>query len=329
MKIMLRNIFDFEQLHEEGKEVAVQSNFALVAFPSPNAHRPIHFYTTKADTDASHGFDIQPYTAGEKKTPRDATKEEHQAMVKHALAAIESGGLKKVVVSRTKQMPIKKTMHDWLHVYGKLCEAHSKAMVYWFKENDTMWMGATPELLLKKNDTHYETMSLAGTQTHHAGEPLENVKWTDKDLHEQHLVTEYIVEKLHAIGAFDVQKNGPHTSPAGQLVHLKTNIQFQYTGTTDSLLQALHPTPAVCGMPVEQAKKFIEKEEPHARAFYTGYLGAMHENNQAEYYVNLRCMQIGHDTVTLYAGGGIVIGSEAEKEWEETERKMETLMKQL
>ncbi len=329
MKMILRNIWDFEQLHEEGKEVVKQSNFALVAFPSPNAHRPIHYYSLSEKENASHGFDAQPYNKDENKEAYDVSKTEHEAIVSKALAAIASEELKKVVVSRTKQLPIKKNMHDWLHVFGNLCMAHSKAMVYWFRENGTIWMGATPELLLKKNDTHYETMALAGTQVHAANEPLEKIKWSEKDLHEQQLVTDYIVEKLHSIGAFDVQQNGPHTSPAGQLVHLKTNIQFQYTGTTDSLLNALHPTPAVCGMPVENAKIFIDQQEPHARSFYTGYLGATHENEQAEYYVNLRCMQINNDTVTLYAGGGIVRGSAAEKEWDETERKMETLLKHL
>jgi len=140
----------------------------------------------------------------------------------------------------------------------------------------------------------------------------------------------------------------PTTSIAGNVVHLKTEIG----GTINTrlcdvlcLIKKLHPTPAVCGLPKDDAKKFIKNYENYDREFYAGFLGEINfsedffnqeikEINKStkkntDLYVNLRCMKIVEDIVSIYVGGGITIDSIPEEEWKETQYKAETLMQIL
>ena len=90
------------------------------------------------------------------------------------------------------------------------------------------------------------------------------------------------------------------------------------------LLKALHPTPAVGGMPKDLSKEFILQNEGYDRTFYAGFMG-FDNGNEAEYFVNLRCAQLFSNKVKLYVGGGIMPDSIPEKEWKETEMKSKTI----
>ena len=97
------------------------------------------------------------------------------------------------------------------------------------------------------------------------------------------------------------------------------------------LLNKLHPTPAVCGLPKETAKNFILEHEGYDRSFYTGFLGEINLNSGGEksanthLFVNLRCMELFEDKAVLFVGGGITNDSNNEKEWEETVAKSSTM----
>ena len=93
-------------------------------------------------------------------------------------------------------------------------------------------------------------------------------------------------------------------------------------------VSSLHPTPAVCGLPMKAAKDFIIKNEGYNREFYTGFLGALNfENEKTELFVNLRCMQyVENKKLALYVGGGITKDSNATLEWDETENKTKTML---
>ena len=95
------------------------------------------------------------------------------------------------------------------------------------------------------------------------------------------------------------------------------------------VLDKLHPTPAICGVPMEEAREFIVANEGYDRSYYSGIVGLLDADNGTELYVNLRCMQIGSEYARLYAGGGILSSSEVDEEWEETERKLATMRKIL
>ena len=91
------------------------------------------------------------------------------------------------------------------------------------------------------------------------------------------------------------------------------------------LLQELHPTTAVCGMPKEEAFRFIPDNEGYDRSYYSGFTGWLDTEGHTDIYVNLRCMEIKPGEAILYAGGGILASSEVESEWMETGDKMNTM----
>jgi len=131
----------------------------------------------------------------------------------------------------------------------------------------------------------------------------------------------------------EIQISPPKTSRAGNLMHLKTEIQGIVNENTNlnEIVLLLHPTPAVCGLPKDKAIHFINESEGYNRDFYAGYLGEINYNNPTEtdLYVNLRCMQIQKKTdnyqAHLYIGCGITKDSIPENEWIETENKAMTL----
>lgn len=228
----------------------------------------------------------------------------------------ESNTSKKVVISRIKEIP--NDGIDLIQTFKKLHFTYPKAYVYlWFTPDEGLWIGASPELLLEEENLEIKTVSLAGTLP-------KDENWTSKEIHEQQVVTDYIVSKLKE--TTDLKVDGPHTVDAGFFNHLKSYISAKVLAYNQvkSILQEMHPTPAVCGMPKKNAKDFILKNEGYDRKFYAGYFGYK-TPTKSLYFVNLRCAQVFANVVKLYVGGGIMPDSIPEKEWTETEMKSKTI----
>jgi len=238
------------------------------------------------------------------------------------IEAIQNGGPQKAVFSRA--MSIAAPAFNPVEAFEKLVEKYPNAFTYLaFLPGIGCWMGATPEVLALEKRTHWETVALAGTQRLN-GQPLHSIEWGQKEIHEQQLVTDYIEAHLEGI---DCEKNGPFTQQAGQIVHLKTTFHLPKKATyLGDRLRQLHPTPAVCGLPQQEALQLILQLEPHVREYYTGYLGPVNSPDGTALFVNLRCMKVNSNELTLFVGGGITSGSIPEKEWEETAHKAETLL---
>jgi len=242
--------------------------------------------------------------------------EKYLQLITKTVQELNTTNTKKIVISRIKE--INNNHIDLIKTYINLHQAYPKAYLYlWFTEKNGLWLGASPELLLKEKYLKIETVSLAGTLP-------KNENWTSKEIHEQQVVTDYIVEKLNA--ANNLVVDGPHTIDAGFFNHLKSNISANVKeySEVEIILNQLHPTPAVCGMPKEDAKKFILENEGYDRKFYAGYFGYK-SPNESLYFVNLRCAQVFNDLIKLYVGGGIMPDSNPEKEWLETEMKSKTI----
>ena len=176
-------------------------------------------------------------------------------------------------------------------------------------------------------DKRFRTVSLAGTQPYGA---TDSVKWEEKEIQEQQIVTDYITSNLESI-ADTVVISKVKTVRAGNLLHLSTEITGNLNKDNDlySIVNQLHPTPAVCGMPKDIAKRFIMKNEGYEREFYTGFLGELNMNNCSNLFVNLRCMKAYTSKMSLFLGGGITLGSIAEKEWQETVEKSKVMKRVL
>jgi isochorismate synthase len=163
---------------------------------------------------------------------------------------------------------------------------------------------------------------------------IKSVAWTEKEIEEQAMVSRYIINCFKKIRLREYEEHGPRTASAGNLLHLKTEYEVDMKATNfpqlgSVMLKLLHPTSAVCGMPLNNALEFLNKNEGYDRQFYSGYLGPVNFRNESHIFVNLRCMQIHERQATLYAGAGVTIDSIPEKELEETEMKMDTLQKVL
>lgn len=187
------------------------------------------------------------------------------------------------------------------------------------------WLMATPETLLSREDDCWRTMALAGTMPGNVKAP-----WSDKNVREQRYVSAYIRAILERM-AVNIEESRPHTVTAGSVVHLQTDFRFTLpTATTlGSLLDALHPTPAVCGLPKEQALRFILRHEHTDRRYYAGFAGPLGIGRTTHLYVSLRCMELFAHSFRLYAGGGLISDSIEQQEWEETEAKLMTMQSLL
>lgn len=251
-------------------------------------------------------------------------KREHLELVAKGLEEIKGGRLKKVVLSKKWELPMSKEpvelLKNLLHRYpGAFCHLvhHPKL---------GMWCGATPESLVRIKDGKLRSMSLAGTLPYvEGGKP----HWGAKELEEQNMVTEYIVERL---GPFlKGLEFGPQESiRAGQLWHLCSQIKgtLLEDANVGELIKSLHPTPAVAGLPKQAAVDFILGNENYDRSFYTGFLGEINLEGPRDIslFVNLRCMELKGDRAFVFAGGGITSASDPQKEWVEIQNKSRTVL---
>ncbi|MBI9067747.1 MAG: isochorismate synthase [Salinivirgaceae bacterium] len=255
----------------------------------------------------------------------ELSKKEHISQVNDFIKIFKNTDIKKAVLSRNKWIS-DYNIDKMPDLFNELVESYPNAFVYQvFIPEAGYWVGATPELLLSSNNGSATTVSLAGTQPYN---DLDKITWDRKEKVEQELVTEHIRTVLSEFDINEIKETGPETAKAGQLVHIKTQIDFNKKNINNRIgefIERLHPTPAVCGLPVKDSLELILETEAYDREYYTGYLGTFDPNNNSNLYVNLRCLQAFENGVVLYAGGGITPESDAEKEWEETRLKIQTI----
>lgn len=257
----------------------------------------------------------------------DSAREKHLALLQKALVSLKSGALEKVVLSR--KMAVNRRGEDLFEVYTNLLYAYPNAFRYlWHHPQAGTWMGATPETLLHITENTLKTMSLAGTQPYQGSL---KVTWGAKEKEEQAMVTRSILKRL-ASCSHKVMAGNTLTVKAGNLLHLMTPVEAEVKKedfVLEQVVEALHPTPAVCGLPMEQARNFILQHEGYDRRYYTGYLGPVETKGATSLYVNLRCMEVTDTHYEVYVGGGITKDSDPQSEWEETVNKSRTMLSVL
>jgi isochorismate synthase len=259
------------------------------------------------------------------------TKDDFIRMVEDAITAIDENDFEKVVPSRIKKIPIADNF-DILTAFKKLCKAYPNTMVSLVHiPGIGTWLGASPEILVSvENGSIFKTVALAGTKELNHDINLKSVAWTQKEIEEQALVERYIISCFKKIRLREYDEYGPKTTVAGNLLHLKSDFTVDMKATNfpqlgSVMLSLLHPTSAVCGMPLEPARAFLKHHEGYDREFYAGYLGPVNIHNDTHIFVNLRCMQLVNGFALFYAGAGVTADSIPENEWEETEIKLNTL----
>ena len=255
-------------------------------------------------------------------------KERFENLIQKAIDAISKGTFTKVVLSRKEILEVPN--FDLVTVFTRLIQRFPTVFCYcWYHPKIGLWMGATPERLLKASRKKFCTMALAGTQNF---EGKTDVIWESKEIEEQQFVTDFILENLKGLTS-EVAISSPYTVQAGNVLHIKTDIEgiINKTSKLNQVVSVLHPTPAVCGLPKETANEFILANEGYDREYYTGFLGELNKKDftekkqKSDLYVNLRCMQIKEKQAHLYMGCGITKESVPEKEWNESVNKSMTM----
>lgn len=234
---------------------------------------------------------------------------------------LNASQLEKVVYSRIKKS--EQNEIDLVELFCQLVNDNENAFVYLLNSEETgTWIGASPERFLSIKNGLGQTTALAGTK-----KKSENKNWTDKEFEEQQIVTDYISNALIKSGFENYDQSERYDFETGNLVHLKNDFTFKISeGNIASLIETLHPTPAVAGIPKQEAIQKILDTESHQRSYYTGFMGEIHSNGDLNLFVNLRCAKLENSAFNLFIGGGITKDSNPMDEWEETEAKSKALL---
>jgi isochorismate synthase len=273
-------------------------------------------------------------TPAGKAPERAASETQYISLVSQAVDFIRQTGIAKVVVSRTARQPLPPGF-DPVSTFLELTARYPGAFVSLVAiPNIGTWLGASPEVLLTLDEQALTTMALAGTQRRPEDRPLSEVCWGHKEIGEQEMVSDYVRQFFARAGVKRLSESGPQTVAAANVVHLQTLFRVEASeeerlALANRVLDELHPTSAVCGMPKHQALEFILAHEGYDRSFYSGFLGPVHMDGRSSLFVNLRCMQLAEDYANLYIGGGVTAESDPASEWRETEMKAETMLSVL
>ena len=321
----------------------LKPDLAIDCFEKQASLSPTVSISPKAETFLNNVFSNDPmeppgkpyFFGGSQNKTLNTSREEYKNLVSQSINSIENGIFDKVVPSRIKKARLPKEFSLY-STFRKTCKAYPHAFVSLVSSPQTgTWLGASPEILIRqKKNGLFQTVALAGTQAINSRTPLADISWRQKEIEEQAMVRRYIVNCFKKIRLREFEEHGPKTVKAGNLAHLKTVFEvdteeLSFPELPQMMLDLLHPTSAVCGMPKKSAHQFLKKKESHDRSYFSGYLGPVNLQDETSLYVNLRCMQILKDEALLYAGAGVTADSDPEKEWLETEAKCHTMLNQL
>ncbi|MRS14883.1 isochorismate synthase MenF [Enterobacteriaceae bacterium RIT691] len=246
-------------------------------------------------------------------------------MIEAATDTIATGKMDKVALARATDLHFATSLNA-----GAMMAASRRVNLncYHFLQRfdaQTAFLGSSPERLWRRQGTQLETEALAGTVVNHPDDRQAKhyADWLmqdDKNQRENLLVVEDICERLQQdVSSLEVLP--PEVVRLRKVQHLRRCIQAELKSADDARCQhQLQPTAAVAGLPREPARQFIEQHEPFTREWYAGSAGYLGKQ-QSEFCVTLRSAKVAGNVVRLYAGAGIVRGSDPELEWQEITQK--------
>ncbi|MEW6702609.1 MAG: isochorismate synthase, partial [Bacteroidota bacterium] len=252
--------------------------------------------------------------------------------VEAALQKITDGIAEKIVLARFDEIEFT-AAPNILSILKGLEENYGECYTFAYKSEDSIFFGSSPEKLFKISNGFIETVALAGSIQRGISDEedalLENqLLMSKKNLAEQKNVLDFILERLSPLALKISYDSKPAVKKLSNIQHLCTNIRAELTPAANifSLLEKLHPTPAVCGLPAEDALKIINELEEFDRGLYSGVVGWFNLQNAGEFAVGIRSAVLNEKTLRAYAGSGIVNGSESLSEFNETELKLKPII---
>ena len=255
------------------------------------------------------------------------TRDDWQAAVERALAAIDAGDLEKVVLAREVLIEADAAFDPYEIVRG-LVASQPGSFVY----ASAGFVGASPELLVRRTGDVVESRPVAGTTVADSDEALLALAASVKDTREHRFVVDGIVDVLAPRCAELHTDAVPEVAVFGPVAHLATPIRGRLTAPAPSALELarlLHPTPAVGGTPRRAALDAIRELEGFDRGRYAGPVGWVDARGDGEWAIALRGAELDGARARLVAGAGIVAGSDPAAEWAETQAKLEPMLRAL
>lgn len=267
--------------------------------------------------------------------------ERYENEVRRALAAMRDSPIRKLVMARTLAIALNEPLDRQAVLHNLL---HHNAAGYTYAlpladqpHDPPTFLGATPELLVRRDGARVVVNPLAGTAARHRDPGLDRARADQllasaKDRHEHAIVIDDVVQILSRYCRNLVVPDGPALTATANLWHLSTTISGELADPATSSLTlalAMHPTPAVCGFPTDLAMRTIEAIEPFDRGYFAGAIGWCDAHGNGEWAVSLRCAHYDDQTLTLSAGAGIVPGSKPHLERQETGNKLMTMLNAL
>lgn len=328
-------IDQIEQAFERAKGRGVQKPILVGAVPFRSTSNSFLYipeqYTHSFDGNAKENTENATFTYR-----GHGDKEAYMNQVSNALEEIATGSLSKAVLSRKRRILLTEPI-DSQSVFRRLASQNTNSYNFLIKMGDISWVGASPELLVRKSQMVYESNPLAGSIVRGRTPEEDDINRellvkSKKDGHEHDLVVRYICEKLGELGIEEPDIFPRGVCSTATMLHLSTNIRFKSNMVGLSSLEVaihLHPTPAVCGYPASKANDLIARVESFDRGFFSGLVGWMTEDGQGEWVVCIRCAAIDERGVDIFAGAGIVKSSLPEQEFFETEAKMKTFINSI
>ena len=253
--------------------------------------------------------------------------------VEYALDLIKTQELEKIVLARKAAITFSDKIHP-VELTANLTDSNPNVFHFCIQPKEgCAFIGASPELLYKRENSLVNTEAVAGTRSGGIT-PDEDAKRekellsNEKEKREHYIVHKNIEKILQSLcDNYEVSKD-LSVMKLSHIMHLYSSFTGTLTsGITDAaILAALHPTPAVGGFPKKQALEYITRLEPFKRGWYAGPVGWVGSSN-AEFAVGIRSGLVRDNTVFLYSGAGIVAGSDPSSEWEEIENKITSFVK--
>jgi isochorismate synthase len=270
----------------------------------------------------------------------DPEPDEYAAAVERATKRIHSRELRKIVLARSLIVDAERELDPkqllWrLRAVDPDCYAFATRP--YGRPPGAVLVGASPELLVRRRGREVRATPLAGS-AQRFGDPVRDRASADrlfrseKEREEHHVVVEDVA---HVLGAYCDDLEHPHEPEllgTANVWHLATPFRGRLHDPTVGVLEmvaALHPTPAICGTPREEAREALAELEPIDRGAYAGPVGWVDADGDGEWAIALRCAEIMGKTARLFAGAGIVADSVPEAEVDETERKFRALLDAL
>lgn len=261
---------------------------------------------------------------------RDGDPASFERQVEQLVRRIQRGELQKVVVAREVQLAFRTPLDPVATVVG-LSEQAPECLRFLFRWGDAAFLGATPERLLHKRGRQVDTEALAGSIDSRDESAGPRLQASAKDLEEHALVVSAITSALEPLCDSLTLPPRPGVRSLKHLLHLCTPIQARLNRDFHvlDLLERLHPTPAVGGVPTRAALECIAHTETFDRGWYAGAIGWFDALGDGDFNVALRSGLVRSERAWLYAGAGLVRESKAALEYAETTWKLTTMLSSL